>query len=196
MGASWDVWTQQSAVVVSGLDQGATQSIFGSLGVTGSSVSTDILQAYDNESFTGLGFNSSTYYVHNGAFQWNGLLSISEAVTFARVSYALVGGGPGGALVGFENAPSIAGASLLASGSYDTTESTVFYYDFALSSASASLQSSFGDVVTPGFYPGSFRSLDAIQIEGLDVAPTVIPEPSSLLLSFLAGLTALARRRR
>ncbi|MEM9080004.1 MAG: hypothetical protein AAGC74_04860 [Verrucomicrobiota bacterium] len=218
VGAEWDFWLTEPAATTStyddpfddpdqgatvtavepsfGYNQGPAQTTFGTISVTDSLVTSDVLDHYNFPG--GFLFNPDSYYIHNGAFQWNTSITLAATVDYVRVSYALLGFG-GTPASAFDNAPSIAGATLLDSGSYDDITSTVFYYDFQLASSSTEIDTTFGDLIStpfaPGFFPGSFKSIDAIQVEGLNVAPTAIPEPSAALLGLLGTLGLLRRRR-
>lgn len=190
-GAEWDTWTSSSATPTT-LSQGAANSTFGSL-ITSSETTTIITQGYDSPPGGFLG-NPDTYYFHNGAATWTSNLLLSSSVSFVRVSYSLVGFG-GAPPEGYAQSPEITGATVLRNGSYNADRTPAFYTDFALASPSDDISASFGDVVTPGFFPGSFRSIDAIQLEVFDVAPAAIPEPSTGILALLGGLLLTRRRR-
>ena len=198
--AAWDNFSApardpMSGVVASGatISQGSAQTTSGSL-ITSSELSTEIIDAY-NGFIGGIGSSDDTYYIHDGGFQWTADVTLSGAANYVRVSYALFAGGMG-APSAFRNSPSISGASEVNSGTYSTANGTVFFTDLALTGSPSQLSAQFGDAVFPMF-PGSFRSVDSVQIEVFDSlpSPVLIPEPSSLLLSGLAFLTLFRRRR-
>lgn len=62
----------------------------------------------------------------------------------------------------------------------------------AFADTQSSVQTTFGDIVFPGF-PGSFRSVDGVQVEVFNATP--IPEPSSSLFLLASGLFFLRRRK-
>lgn len=191
--ASWDTWSYSPTPDETGSgSQGAAQTTTGVL-MTGSDLQTEVIDAYEFPG--GLGTNPDTYYFHTGGGSWTGSVQLSEAVTHVRVSYSLLDFG-GGAADPYPAAPAIAGATSLGSGQYTTDDGlilgTVFYEDFALAGPQTEIETTFGDVLFPG-YPGSFRSVDGVQMEVFEAAP--IPEPTSGALA-LIGLTLLGRRRR
>jgi hypothetical protein len=191
-GAKWDTWSQESATVTTGLNQGSAQTTFGSTTISDSSVTTDITQDY-NSFIGGLTGGGDRYYFHDGAATWNASLIFTSAVDFVRVSYSLLGGEMG-APTPYGLTPVITNGTVLDSGSYASGDTLIFYTDFALDSPSTEIETSFGDNVFPMF-PCSFRSVDAIQVEGLNSAPTAVPEPSAGILALLAGSFLLRRKR-
>ena len=189
--ASWDTFNSISATGSAGESgsHGSAQSTAGSI-ISGSDLATEIIDSY-NPSIGGLGSNPSTYYFHDGGATWTTDLTLSSDVTYVRVSYSLLGFGGGGPDA-YPLVPEIAGATLLNSSSYSGGSNTVFFTDLQLTAGSSSLSANFGDVLFPG-YPGSFRSVDGVQIEVFNSAP--VPEPTSAALS-LIGASILLRRRR
>ncbi|MGC6459415.1 MAG: hypothetical protein ACON4R_13725 [Akkermansiaceae bacterium] len=189
---SWDVFTFSSPVAGDSGTHGGPQANSGGL-ITSGTLSTEILAPYDVPPGGFLG-NPDTYYFHNGGAQWTVTADTSNEVSFVRVSYALLGFG-GGAPDAFDQTPEIAGATLIDSGSYPTSSSTVFWADLELDAPANQVSAQFGDIVPPGFFPGSFRSVDAVQVEVFNNTPASVPEPTAPLLSALAGLFLLRRRR-
>ncbi|MFT6178254.1 MAG: hypothetical protein ACJAQT_001523 [Akkermansiaceae bacterium] len=187
--ASWDSFTFSSGTAGDSGSQGTAQATTGSL-ITSSGLTTEILQGY-NSPPGGFNGNPDTYYFHNGAAQWTGNVVLTSGATHVRVSYALLGFG-GGAPEAYGQAPEITGATVINSGAYNTASSTVFFTDLELAASSTTVEVTFGDALFPMF-PGSFRSLDAAQIEVFGAAP--VPEPSSALLGGLAALICLRRKR-
>ena len=205
--AEWDNWTYASTTVENpGQSQGSgtTTTAGGGFTFTSTDVTTDILQDNtDNPLGNGLGFGPTagdTYYIHTGAYQWNVNVTLSSAVDYFRVSYALVGReSTSTAAADFANTPSLSDAEAIDSGSYNYNGSlnSVFYTTFELDEASDTFAVSFGDIVTPGFYPGSFKSIDGIYVEAFNGTPNAVPEPQAFaLLSGLIALICLATRRR
>jgi len=191
--ASWDTWSYSPTPGATGSgSQGGAQTTSGTL-ITGSDLQTAVTDSYEFPG--GLGTNPDTYYFHTGGGSWTGSLQLAEPVTHVRVSYSLLDFG-GGAADPYSAAPAIDGAMSLGGGQYATDDGlllgTVFFEDFALDGPQTEIETTFGDVIFPG-YPGSFRSVDGVQVEVFESAP--IPEPASGILA-LAGLVFLARRRR
>lgn len=184
--AAWDSFTFASEIVGESGSQGIAQA--GS-GFTASDLVTTILDDYTFPG--GLGSNPDTYYIHTGGFSWEASATLNDPATYVRVSYSLLGFG-GAAPNPFAQIPTMADATVINSGSYATTTNTVFFTDLALASATTDITATFGDVVFPNF-PGSFRSIDSVQLEAFDAVP--IPEPGSVLLSSLSLLSLLKRRR-
>jgi len=187
--AAWDIFSFSSPNAGDSGSHGAAQSSTGSL-ITTSDLSTEITDSYDTPPGGFLG-NPDTYYVHNGGFLWTAALTTSTPVSHVRVSYALFAGGMGGPSA-FGNTPEITGATLINSGSYTSGNNTVFFTDLELATPGTSISSSFGDQLFPMF-PGSFRSIDSVQVEVFDSAP--VPEPSSFLLLCLGAFPLLRRKR-
>ena len=188
--AAWDTFAFASATAGDSGSQGAAQTISGAL-ISGSELATEITQSYDSPPGGFLG-NPDTYYLHNGAANWTASLSLLSPVTHVRVSYSLLGFG-GGAPDAYGQTPVIDDAVLINSGRYDTATNTVYFYDLALDIPSSAFATNFGDTLFPGF-PGSFRSIDGVQLEVFDSVP--IPEPSSMLFTSLALIPLLRRQRR
>lgn len=196
--ASWDVWSFAppiDPVNGSGLasgSQGAAQQTTGSL-VTSSDVVTNVIDSYGFPG--GLGSNPDTYYFHTGGATWDASVGLSQNVSHVRVSYSLLGFG-GSPASDYALTPIIPGATPLGGGTYSTDDGlilgTVFYQDFELAAPQSSVQTTFGDIVFPGF-PGSFRSVDGVQVEVFNATP--IPEPSSSLFLLASGLFFLRRRK-
>jgi len=190
--ASWDVWSYAPPVGQTGSgSQGPAQETGGSL-ITTSDLETSVIDAYEFPG--GLGTNPDTYYFHTGGAEWTGSLSLSEGVSHVRVSYSLLGFG-GAPPEDFPVTPNITGANSLGRGHYASDDGlilgTVFYQDFALAAPQTEIETTFGDIVFPG-YPGSFRSVDGVRMEVFQAAP--IPEPSAGVLALLGA--AMLRRRR
>lgn len=200
--AKWDTWSWGDAsgqnVAAQSGSQGSAQTTTGTIGVSSSEVTTTILAPFDNPP-GGFNFNPDTFYVHNGAFEWATDVEFAATVEFVRLSYSLLGSGFGPASA-FPNAPGIdVGSSTIDTNSYvSDSGTTVFYSDFQLDSVGSTFELSFGDQVFPGF-PGSFRSVDAIQVEGFNgAAPVSVPEPAAFGLALalaVLGLTAARRPR-
>jgi len=191
--ASWDEWSYAPQLGQTGAGrQGAAQETAGSL-ITASDLETTVIDSYEFPG--GLGANPDTYYFHTGGGTWTGLLELSEAVTHVRVSYSLLdfGGSPADE---YPLVPGIAGATLVGEGSYPTSDGlllgTVFFKDLALAAPQSSFETTFGDLVFPG-YPGSFRSVDGVQLEVFNAAP--IPEPSGLFLVMMSAGMVWQRRK-
>lgn len=191
--ASWDTWSYSAPSGVTGSgSQGAAQASDGSV-ITSSDLETNVIDAYEFPG--GLGSNPDTYYFHTGGAVWTGSLSLSQEVSFVRVSYSLLGFG-GTPPEDYPLTPNIPGATPLGGGQYPSDDGlilgSVFYQDLALAGPQTEIETTFGDVVFPG-YPGSFRSVDGVQLEVFETAP--IPEPSSSLLALL-GVALIGHRRR
>lgn len=192
--ASWDTWSYSAGSGETGTgSQGAAQSTSGEL-VTTSNLTTTIIDAYDFPG--GLGSNPDTYYLHNGGATWTGSLQLAEAASYVRVSYSLLGG-RGGAPNAYATGPSIDGATVVNTASYGTSndgiEGIVFVTDLQLDVQSIEIEASFGDAIFPGF-PGSFRSVDGVQLEVFSSAP--VPEPNSTALALLGALVIFRRKRK
>lgn len=168
------------------------QSTTGEL-ITSSSLVTNVIDAYEFPG--GLGSNPDTYYFHTGGATWTGLLQLSGSVSHVRVSYSLLGFG-GAPPDSYPEGPSIVGATVINTDFYGTShdgiEGTVFVTDLELNTAATEFETSFGDVIFQGF-PGSFRSVDGVQLEVFNAVP--IPEPSSVGLVFMGALLNFKRRR-
>ena len=201
--AEWDNWTYSSSTVDSPGSQGSgtTTTAGGGFTFTSTEVTTEILQGYSSPP-GGLGFGpgaGDSYYIHDGAYEWNVDVTLSSAVDYFRVSYALVGSSSFGAASDFAITPSLSDAEAIDSGSYnyDGNLNSVFYTTFELDEASENFTISFGDFVNPGFYPGSFKSMDGIYVEAFSSTPNAVPEPQAFaLLSGLIALICIATRRR
>lgn len=192
--AAWDEWLYAAASGTLGSgSQGPAQSVTGSL-LGSSEFTTTVTAAYTFPG--GLGTNPDTYYLHTGGAQWTGTASLLGSVSHIRVSYSLLGFG-GAAAEDFGPGAMIAGATQIGGGSYASNdgliEGRVFFRDFELAMPASRIEVTFGDAVDVNFM-GSFRSVDGIQLEFFNAVP--IPEPSSLLLSAMASLALLGRRRR
>ena len=189
--ASWDTFTAVNATgeIAPTSSHGVAQASSGLL-ITSSDLGTAIIDSY-NPSIGGLGSNPSTYYLHDGGATWSADLTLSSTVTFVRVSYSLLGFGGDGPSA-FAAGPEITGATELNSGSYSGESNTVFFTDLQLAAGSSSINADFGDVLFPGF-PGSFRSVDGVQVEVFNAAP--VPEPSVALLGLIGALNLLRRKR-
>ena len=192
--ASWDTWEYATGPEQTGSgSQGPAQSTSGAL-VTTSNLTTNVTDAY---SFIGgLGSNPDTYYFHDGGATWAGSLELAEAASYIRVSYSLLGG-RGGAPSPYSVGPSIEGATVINAGSYGTSndgiEGVVFFTDLQLSASATKIEASFGDTIFPGF-PGSFKSVDGVQLEVFSSAP--VPEPNSTALALLGALVIFRRKRK
>jgi len=189
--ASWDIFSFSSPTAGDSGSHGASQVPGGGL-ITTSDLSTEITQSYTTPPGGFLG-NPDTYYFHDGAATWTGSLDLLSGVSHVRVSIALLGFG-GGAPDPYGQSPTISGATLIDDGTYDTATNTVYYYDLALGASSTSIATTFGDSLFPGF-PGSFRSVDSVQMEVFNATPAPVPEPSAPLLASVASLFLLRRKR-
>jgi len=202
----WDNWTYASSTASStpgSQGSGTTTTAGGGFTFTSTEVTTEILQGYG--SFGGLLPPSGptagdTYYVHDGAYEWDVNVTLSSAVDYFRVSYALPGrASTSTAATDFANTPSLSNAVAIDSGSYNYNDSfnSVYYTTFELDEASDTFAVSFGDIVAFGFYPGSFKSVDGIYVEAFSSTPNAVPEPQAFaLLSGLIALICIATRRR
>lgn len=188
--ASWDEFAFASPNAGDSGSQGSAQIVLGTI-IRGSELTTKIIDSY-NPFIGGFGGNPDTYYFHDGAATWTTSLDLSAAVSHVRVSYSLLGFGEDGPEV-YPMVPGIKGAAVVGRGSYSSGEGTVFYTDLELAEKGPTIDASFGDVHFPG-YPGSFRSVDGVQVEVFESAP--VPEPSvvSLAGTLLVGLL-ISRRR-
>lgn len=186
--ASWDIFTFESATVGDSGSHGSAQAETGSL-ITTSDLSSETIAAYDQPPGGFLG-NPDTYYFHNGGATWTATAGLEAGVSYVRVSYSLLGF-DGGAAEAYANGPDIVDATLINSGTYATENSQVFFSDFAVTGSPSTVTTAFGD--TP--IGQSFRSIDAVQLEVFNTVPVPVPEPSSALLSGLASLALLRRRR-
>lgn len=186
--ASWDTFTFSSFTPATG-SQGAPQATTGGIVDTGSSVLNTSVFGNLNPP-AGLIAGGDRYYLHSGGATWQPDLSLTAPVSFVRVSYSLGGAGSAYAIP-----PVIPGATPIGSSSYpapDDGGQNIFYHDFELSGPSSSISvNDFGDS-PPGF---SFRSFDALLIEGFNSTPVQVPEPSSALLGLL-GVAMVFRRKR
>ncbi|MCH1499279.1 MAG: PEP-CTERM sorting domain-containing protein [Akkermansiaceae bacterium] len=85
---------------------------------------------------------------------------------------------------------------LINAGSYGTSkdgiEGVVFFTDLQLGASATKIEASFGDTIFPGF-PGSFKSVDGVQICVFNSEP--VPEPTSTALALLGALFVLRRKR-
>ena len=202
----WDNWTYASSTASStpgSQGSGTTTTAGGGFTFTSTEVTTKILQDYG--SFGGLlppagPTAGDTYYVHDGAYEWAVNVTLSSAVDYFRVSYALPGrASTSTAATDFANTPSLSDAVAIDSGSYNYNDSfnSVYYTTFELDEASDTFAVSFGDIVAFGFYPGSFKSVDGIYVEAFSATPSAVPEPQAFaLLSGLIALICIATRRR
>lgn len=88
------------------------------------------------------------------------------------------------------------GATVINAGSYGTSkdgiEGVVFFTDLQLGASATKIEASFGDTIFPGF-PGSFKSVDGVQICVFNSEP--VPEPTSTALALLGALFVLRRKR-
>ena len=138
----------------------------------------------------GLYSGGDRYYLHSGGATWQPDFALTATVSFVRVSYSLEQAG--GA---YGIPPVISGATPVGSNSYPAPDGggqNIFYHDFELPGPSSSISvNAFGDA-PPGF---SFRSFDALLIEGFNSTPVPVPEPSSSLLGLLGVAVALRRKR-
>ena len=184
--ASWDTFSFESALPGESGSHGLAQAMTGEL-VTTSDLTSETISAYDKPP-GGFNSNPDTYYFHNGGATWTATVGLSSEVSHVRVSYALLGFG-GSAPEAYSTASDIAGATLINSGSYTTATTQVFVSDFQLEVTASNVTTTFG-VTAIG---QSFRSIDSVQLEFFNAAP--IPEPSAFLLSSLASLALLRRRR-
>ena len=204
----WDNWTYASSTASStpgSQGSGTTTTAGGGFTFTSTEVTTEILHGYN--SFIGGLLPPSgptagdTYYVHDGAYEWEVNVTLSSAVDYFRVSYALPGrASTSTAATDFSNTPSLSNAVAIDSGSYNYNDSfnSVYYTTFELDEASETFAVSFGDVVFGGpAFPGSFKSLDGIYVEAFNGSPNAVPEPQSFaLISGLVTVLLLAARRR
>ena len=71
-------------------------------------------------------------------------------------------------------------------------EGVVFFTDLQLGASATKIEASFGDAIFPGF-PGSFRSVDGVQICVFNSEP--VPEPTSMALALLGASFVLRRKR-
>ena len=186
--ASWDTFTFSSPAPATG-SQGAPQVTTGGIVDTGSSVlNTTVFGNLAPPA--GLYGGGDRYYIHSGGATWQPDLGLTGTVSFVRVSYSLVGAGEAYAIP-----PVIPGATPIGSSSYpapDNGGQNIFYHDFELPGPSSSISvNDFGDA-PQGF---SFRSFDALLIEGFNSTPVPVPEPSAALLG-LFGAVMIFRRKR
>ena len=142
-------------------------------------------------------------YFHDGGATWNGSLELAEEASYVRVSYSLLGG-RGGPPSAYSVGPSVEGATVINAGSYGTSkdgiEGVVFFTDLQiyrftdlqLGASATKIEASFGDAIFPGF-PGSFRSVDGVQICVFNSEP--VPEPTSIALALLGASFVLRRKR-
>lgn len=66
------------------------------------------------------------------------------------------------------------------------------FTDLQLGASATKIEASFGDAIFPGF-PGSFRSVDGVQICVFNSEP--VPEPTSIALALLGASFVLRRKR-
>ena len=191
--ASWDTWEYATGPEQTGSgSQGSAQSTSGAI-ITSSDLTTNVTDAY---SFIGgLGSNPDTFYFHDGGATWNGSLELAEEASYVRVSYSLLGG-RGGPPSAYSVGPSVEGATVINAGSYGTSkdgiEGVVFFTDLQLGASATKIDASFGDAIFPGF-PGSFRSVDGVQICVFNSEP--VPEPTSMALALLSASFVLRGKR-
>ncbi len=186
--ASWDTFTFSSPAPASG-SQGSPQATTGGIVDAGSSVlNTTVFGNLAPPA--GLYSGGDRYYLHSGGATWQPDFALTATVSFVRVSYSLEQAG--GA---YGIPPVISGATPVGSNSYPAPDGggqNIFYHDFELPGPSSSISvNAFGDA-PPGF---SFRSFDALLIEGFNSTPVPVPEPSSSLLGLLGVAVALRRKR-
>ena len=186
--ASWDTFTFASSAPATG-SQGGPQATTGGIVDTGSSVlNTTVFGNLAPPA--GLLSGGDRYYLHNGGATWQPDFVLTAPVSFVRVSYSLAEAGEAYAIP-----PAISGATPIGSNSYPAPDGggqNIFYHDFELSGPSSSISvNAFGDT-SPGF---SFRSFDALLVEGFESTPVQVPEPSSSLLGLL-GVAMVFRRKR
>lgn len=195
LSAKWEIWSFGDNPIPdlnrSG-SQGPAQSVTENATVLNTSnLQTTIIDSYGFPG--GFLFNPDTFYLHDGGANWDLTVELSRAVDYVRLSYSLVGGL--GEIVAFPVAPNGPGLSEISSGSYAYSGGTAFFHDFALDTPSRNIALSFGDIPIPG-PGGSFRSIDAVQLEAFSAAePIPVPEPTSSLLLAAGGLLALRHRR-
>lgn len=186
--ASWDTFTFSSPTPATG-SQGSPQATTGGIVDTGSSVlNTTVFGNLAPPA--GLYSGGDRYYLHGGGATWQPDFVLTATVSFVRVSYSLAQAG--GA---YGIPPVISGATPVGSNSYPAPDGggqNIFYHDFELSGPSSSISvNAFGDA-PPGF---SFRSFDALLIEGFNSTPVPVPEPSSSILGLLGVAMAFRRKR-
>ena len=186
--ASWDTFTFSSPAPSSG-SQGSPQATTGGIVDAGSSVlNTTVFGNLAPPA--GLYSGGDRYYIHSGGATWQPDFALTATVSFVRVSYSLAQAG--GA---YGIPPVIPGATPIGASSYPAPDGggqNIFYHDFELPGPSSSISvNAFGDA-PPGF---SFRSFDALLIEGFNSAPVQVPEPSSSLLGLLGVAMVFHRRR-
>ena len=186
--ASWDTFTFSSPTPATG-SQGSPQATTGGIVDTGSSVlNTTVFGNFAPPA--GLYSGGDRYYLHGGGATWQPDFVLTGTVSFVRVSYSLAQAG--GA---YGIPPVISGATPVGSNSYPAPDGggqNIFYHDFELSGPSSSISvNAFGDA-PPGF---SFRSFDALLIEGFNSTPVPVPEPSSSILGLLGVAMAFRRKR-
>jgi len=193
----WETWTSgptSPGTTASGtvFNQGAG---IGSANVTTSFADTTITDDFSNPP-GGLLSAGDRFYIHNGAFSWNSSITTTTNFTHARVTYKLLNFGLASPS-DFNSTASILGATEIDNNTYTDADGTYFYRDFELSSATNTITATFGDNAPffPGF-PGTFKSIDGIQIETFNDTPSVVPEPSSLALLALGSISFLMRRKR
>ena len=186
--ASWDTFTFSSPAPASG-SQGSPQATTGGIVDAGSSVlNTTVFGNLAPPA--GLYSGGDRYYIHSGGATWQPDFALTATVSFVRVSYSLAQAG--GA---YGIPPTIPGATPIGASSYaapDGGGQNIFYHDFELPEPSSSISvNAFGDA-PPGF---SFRSFDALLIEGFNSSPVQVPEPSSFLLGLLGVAMVFHRKR-
>ena len=180
------------------VDQGSGSTTSNGASFTSSSVITSIIDDYTSPPGGTLNGGDS-FYIHNGAYTWDVSGELDTAATHFRISYALVGSPQDGSTTDFGLTPntSVSGATVSDSGSYARATGDVYYTTFTIAGGSSEFSVNFGDVVTPGFFPGSFKSVDAIQLEAFNGSPLAVPEPQSFaLIGGLVAIFSLAVRRR
>ena len=209
--ASWDTWSSSGStypgfgppvtVGTQSVSQGAGSYTSNGANFTSSSVTTNIINDFTSPPGGLLG-GGDTFYIHDGAYTWDVDVQLDSAATHFRVSYALANSNFGAAS-DFSITPyNIAGAQVIASGSYSSivgsSDNQVFYTTFQVASPSSSFSTSFGDVVFGGpAFPGTFKSIDGIYVEAFNGTPNAVPEPQAFaLISGLVTVLFLAARRR
>lgn len=206
--AEWESWTAPGYpgfgpfpfTVNSGetVDQGSGSTTSNGASFTSSTAITSIIDNYTSPPGGTLNGGDS-FYIHDGAYTWDVSGELDTAATHFRISYGLVGSPQDGSTTDFGLAPntSVSGAVVSGSGSYSRATGDVYYTTFSIAGGSSTFSVNFGDVVTPGFFPGSFKSVDAIQLEAFNGSPLAVPEPQSFaLIGGLVAIFYLAARRR
>ena len=212
--AEWDTWTAPGYpgfgpfpfTVDSGesIDQGSGSTTSNGASFTSSSVITSIIDNYTSPPGGTLNGGDS-YYIHNGAYEWDVSGELDSSATHFRISYGMVNApeSQGGGTSDFGLTPntSISGATVTDTGSYARATGDVYYTTFTIAGGSSTFSVNFGDVAmwNSTFAPdaGSYNSVDAIYLEAFNGTPSAVPEPQSFaLLSGLIASICLATRRR